>query len=145
MCLIRRAAHRRVNGSDGPLGGPSSRREPKRPRPAWRGGTARMGRRGRRPGPDNTREDVLAAARELFAQRGLRATTMRAVAAQAGVNPAMIHHYFGTKEQLFVAALAMPIDPAAEVARLVAAGPRDQLGDRVVRFFVETWRNPATG
>jgi AcrR family transcriptional regulator len=103
------------------------------------------GRPGRRPGPSSTRSEILAAARTLFAARGYQATTVRDIAADAGVNPALVHHYFGSKEQVFVAALNLPLNPADIVTGLRDAGPRSQLGARVVRFFVRTWRDPATG
>jgi len=104
-----------------------------------------MATRGRRPGPSNTREEILVAARQLFAQRGYQATTMRAIAAEAGVNAALVHHYFGSKEQLLVAAMNLPLNPADAIRELRDAGPRDQLGERLVRFFVRTWRDPETG
>ena len=104
-----------------------------------------MATRGRRPGPSNTREEILVAARQLFAQRGYQATTMRAIAAEAGVNAALVHHYFGSKEQLLVAAMNLPLNPADAIRELRDAGPRDQLGERLVRFFVRTWRDPQTG
>jgi len=104
-----------------------------------------MATRGRRPGPSNTREEILVAARQLFAQRGYQATTIRAIAAEAGVNAALVHHYFGSKEQLLVAAMNLPLNPADAIRELRDAGPRDQLGERLVRFFVRTWRDPETG
>jgi len=104
-----------------------------------------MATRGRRPGPSNTREEILVAARQLFARRGYQATTMRAIAADAGVNAALVHHYFGSKEQLLVAAMNLPLNPADAIRELRDAGPRDQLGERLVRFFVRTWRDPETG
>ena len=104
-----------------------------------------MATRGRRPGPSNTREEILVAARQLFAQRGYQATTMRAIAAEAGVNAALVHHYYGSKEQLLVAAMNLPLNPADAIRELRDAGPRDQLGERLVRFFVRTWRDPETG
>jgi len=104
-----------------------------------------MATRGRRPGPSNTREEILVAARQLFARRGYQATTMRAIAAEAGVNAALVHHYFGSKEQLLVAAMNLPLNPADAIRELRDAGPRDQLGERLVRFFVRTWRDPGTG
>jgi AcrR family transcriptional regulator len=104
-----------------------------------------MATRGRRPGPSNTREQILAAARQLFAQRGYQATTMRAIAAEAGVNAALVHHYYGSKEQLLIAAMNLPLNPADVIRELRDAGPREQLGERLVRFFVRTWRDPQTG
>jgi len=104
-----------------------------------------MATRGRRPGPSSTREEILAAARQLFAERGYQATTMRAIAAQAGVNAALVHHYYGSKEQLLVAAMNLPLNPADVIRELRDAGPREELGERLVRFFVRTWRDPQTG
>lgn len=104
-----------------------------------------MARAGRRPGPTTTPEQILDAARTLFAERGYHATTMREVAGQAGVNPALLHHYFGTKEDLFVAALRLPLNPAEVVVRLLGAGPRAEFAQRFVRFFIAAWRDPVTG
>jgi AcrR family transcriptional regulator len=101
--------------------------------------------RGRRPGPSNTRDEILAAARRLFAQHGFQATTMRGIAAEAGVNAALVHHYYGNKEQLLVAAMNLPLNPAVVIEQLRDAGPREQIGERLVRFFVRTWRDPSTG
>jgi AcrR family transcriptional regulator len=104
-----------------------------------------MARAGRRPGPTTTPDQILDAARTLFAERGFQGTSVRAVAAHAGVNAALVHHYFSTKDQLFVAALRMPLNPAEAVAALLAAGPRDEFAQRFVRFFVHAWRDPETG
>lgn len=103
-----------------------------------------MGQAGRRPGSDSTREAVLSAARKSFASKGFRATTVRSVAADAGVSPSMIHHFFATKDALFLAAIRMPIDPEVILAK-VLSGPRDQLPERMVRTFVTTWQDPVTG
>jgi AcrR family transcriptional regulator len=104
-----------------------------------------MARAGRRPGPTSTPQAILAAARELFAERGYQPTTVRAVADAAGVNAALVHHYFGTKERLFLAALELPLNPAEAILNLLAAGPREQFAQRLVRFFLATWRDPTTG
>jgi AcrR family transcriptional regulator len=103
------------------------------------------GRPGRRPGPSSTRPEILTSARTLFAARGYHATTVRDIAAEAGVNAALVHHYFGSKEQVFVAAMNLPLNPADLISRLRDGGPRAQLGERVVRLFARTWRDPATG
>ena len=97
-----------------------------------------MARTGRRPGPSGTREAILAAARAGFAARGYDATSVRAVAREAGVDPALVHHFFGTKEELFVAAMQLPVDPAAVVRGLLAEGVED-LGPRVVRILLAVW------
>jgi AcrR family transcriptional regulator len=69
-------------------------------------------RSGRRPGDSGTREAILAAAKESFAASGYDATTIRGVGRAAAVDPALVHHFFGTKQDLFVAAMELPIDPA---------------------------------
>lgn len=104
-----------------------------------------MARAGRRPGPTTTPEQILDAARALFAERGYPGTTMRSVAERAGVNAALVHHYFISKERLFLAALRFPLDPAEVIATLLAAGPREEFARRFVRFFVRAWRDPDTG
>ena len=97
--------------------------------------------RGRRPGAPATRAEVLGAARTLFAERGFGRTTIRAVAAAAGVDPALVHHYFGSKDDLFMAALALPVDPRELLAPVVAAGP-DGAGERLVRTMLSVWDDP---
>jgi len=98
--------------------------------------------RGRRPGAPDTRAEVLAAARASFAEKGSRGTTIRAVAASAGVDPALVHHYFGSKDDLFVAALEIPVDPREFLAPAGAAGP-DGAGERPLRTFLGVWDDPA--
>jgi AcrR family transcriptional regulator len=99
-------------------------------------------RTGRRPGSGDTRAQVLLAARTSFGELGFDGTTIRHVAARAGVDPALVHHYFGSKQQLFVAAMELPLDLPAMVPRLLE-GPRDQLGERFVRYVLELWETPA--
>lgn len=103
-----------------------------------------MARAGRRPGGASTHDAVLLAARALFAERGYRATSVRAIAAAAGVTPAMIHHFFGSKQQVFLAAIRMPIDPAAVLGELLRR-PRDEFPEHFVRRFVGYWSDPETG
>ncbi|MCP3421759.1 TetR/AcrR family transcriptional regulator [Nocardioides pinisoli] len=97
--------------------------------------------RGRRPGAPDTRAEVLAAARASFAEKGFRGTTIRAVGAAAGVDPALVHHYFGSKDDLFLAALEMPVDPREVLAPVVAQGP-DGAGERLLRTFLSVWDDP---
>ncbi|BCB73946.1 TetR family transcriptional regulator [Phytohabitans flavus] len=99
-------------------------------------------RTGRRPGNPDTRESILRAARETFAERGYEAASIRGIATSAGVDPALVHHYFGTKEQLFRACMDFPVDPA-EVLPQVLAGEPAEIGERLVRFFLRVWDSPA--
>ncbi|MGC4875190.1 TetR family transcriptional regulator [Micromonospora sp. DT43] len=99
-------------------------------------------RTGRRPGNPDTRESILDAARAAFAERGFDAAPIRGIAAAAGVDPALVHHYFGSKDQLFLAAMNFPVDPGA-VLPGVLAGDRDGVGERLVRTFVGIWDSPA--
>ncbi|GAA2407584.1 TetR/AcrR family transcriptional regulator [Nonomuraea africana] len=92
-------------------------------------------RTGRRPGAADTRGEILAAARQVFAEKGFDKATIRGIAREAAVDPALVHHYFDTKEGLFVAAMQLPIDPA-QVVPLVLEGPREEVGERLVRFIL---------
>jgi AcrR family transcriptional regulator len=101
-----------------------------------------MARTGRRPGLGGTRERILAAARSDFGKSGYEGTTIRGIAAQAKVDPALVMHYFDSKDGVFRAAVTFPVDPAEFIPRLLAPG-LDGLGERLVRVFVETWDSPA--
>jgi AcrR family transcriptional regulator len=99
-------------------------------------------RTGRRPGAAGTRERILAAARAHFSEAGYDGATVRSIASLAGVDPALISHYFGSKEGVFLAAVEFPADPAEFIPRLLEPGV-DGLGERLVRFFLRTWDSPA--
>jgi AcrR family transcriptional regulator len=98
-------------------------------------------RRGRRPGAPDTRAAILAAARSAFATHGYAGTSVRSVAAAAGVDAALVHHYFGSKDDLFVAALELPVDPRAALAGAIAPGP-EGAGERMLRVFLSVWDDP---
>jgi AcrR family transcriptional regulator len=100
------------------------------------------GRTGRRPGPNRTRAAILDAARAAFAERGYEAVSMRAVARDAGVDPALVHRFHGSKEDLFVAAMELPMSPGRLVPALLAEGV-DGLGERLVRTLLELFDRPA--
>lgn len=104
-----------------------------------------MPRAGRRPGPTETPAAILAAARAAFAERGYQGATIRSIAAAAEVNPALVHHYFGNKDDLFVAAMDLPVNPAEMIMELLATGPREEFAERFVRAFVRIWRDPEAG
>jgi AcrR family transcriptional regulator len=103
-------------------------------------------RRGRPPRTESadTRDRILAAAREEFSERGYEKTSVRAIAKAAGVDPALVHHYFGTKEQVFEAAIEVAFAPARNAPDAVAEGPLDGVGERLTRFIFGVWENPAT-
>jgi AcrR family transcriptional regulator len=106
--------------------------------------TGAPGRRtGRRPGSSDTRAAILAAARAAFGERGYEGASIRDIASRAGVDGALVHHYFGTKQQLFLAASEFPVDPAELVPRFLA-GPRETMGERVVLGVVGLWDRPET-
>ena len=98
-------------------------------------------RRGRRPGRPDTKAAILAAAREAFAAAGFGGTTVRAIATAAGVDAALVHHYFGSKDDLFVAALALPVDPRAVIGAAVS-GPVEDAGEKLLRAFLGVWDDP---
>lgn len=100
-------------------------------------------RLGRRPGGRSTRQEIVESARGIFAVRGYRGATMRAIAEAAGVDQALIHHYFGSKDKLFAATLEFP-EGASD--RILAAinGPTDRLGERLTRAYLELWEDPGT-
>jgi AcrR family transcriptional regulator len=96
---------------------------------------------GRRPGSPDTRGEILEAARREFGAQGYDRTSMRAVARAAGVDPALVHHYFAGKEDLLLAAMEVPFDPRTLLAS-VLEGPRDQIGERLVRAVLGEWDDP---
>lgn len=98
--------------------------------------------RGRRPGGVDTRATIVEAARSEFAAKGYDATSLRGIARIAGVDPALVHHYFeGGKASLFTATMDLPLDPATIVGS-VFDGHLDRLGWRVVQTFLRVWDAP---
>ncbi|HEX7305745.1 MAG TPA: TetR family transcriptional regulator [Lentzea sp.] len=96
-------------------------------------------RRGRRAAGEDTRSALVAAAREVFVEKGYDGATVRAIAAKAGVDAAMVNHWFGGKEGLFAqSVLQLPFDPS-EILKRLLDGPADEAGERIVRTFVTVW------
>jgi AcrR family transcriptional regulator len=95
-------------------------------------------RPGRPPGTSDTRERILVSARELFARNGIDKTSVRAIASGAGVDAALVHHYFGTKQQLFVAAIQVPIDPM-QVLIPLRDTPVEHLGLTLPSVLLPLW------
>ncbi|WP_330231794.1 TetR family transcriptional regulator [Nocardia sp. NBC_00508] len=106
------------------------------------GGAERPSRSGRRPGQSGAREAILAAARARFADAGFDKTSVRAVATDAGVDPALVHHYFGTKQQLFAAVVELPVDPEM-ILRNIDSAPLNHLGETIIRAALGVWDSPA--
>ncbi|HEX3785776.1 MAG TPA: TetR family transcriptional regulator [Pseudonocardiaceae bacterium] len=95
--------------------------------------------RGRRGGGEDTKAALLAAAKAVFAEQGYDNATVRTIAARAGVDPAMVNHWFGGKQGLFAAAvLQLPITPADLLAHLLDGDP-NTVAERMVRIFVTVW------
>ena len=92
-------------------------------------------RGGRRPGASDTREAILEAAQRSFAAFGYDRTTIRAIGTEAGVDPALVVHFFGSKQQLFVTVMDLPFDPE-ETLPGILAGERRTVGERFARFIV---------
>jgi AcrR family transcriptional regulator len=107
-------------------------------------GKVLKGRSGRRRGAPDTKGEILAAARTVFGERGYDGATMRGIAAAASVDPALVHHYFGTKEKLFLAAMEIPWDPSV-IAEAIAGPTADAgIGERAIRTFLGVWGEPAS-
>ncbi|MEU7783319.1 TetR family transcriptional regulator [Amycolatopsis sp. NPDC049159] len=96
-------------------------------------------RRGRRPAGQDTRTALVEAARAVFAENGYDGATVRAIATRAGVDAAMVNHWFGSKEGLFAkAVLQLPFDPV-ELLGEIRRGPDEEIGERIVRTFLTRW------
>jgi AcrR family transcriptional regulator len=98
---------------------------------------------GRRPGKTDTRQAILDAATICFAESGYDGTTIRAIAAKAGVDPALVHHFFGAKSELFTAAVDFPFSPRA-VLPAILDGAGDDAGERIVSMFLALWDDDST-
>lgn len=100
-----------------------------------------MSPRGRRPAGVDTRTAILTAARGEFADKGYDASSLRAIARLAGVDPALVHHYFDGKADLFAETMAVPLRPSELIAR-VLEGPREEVGARMAATFFTLWDAP---
>lgn len=100
-----------------------------------------MSPRGRRPAGEDTRGAIVEAARTEFAESGYDATSLRGIARRAGVDPALVHHYFAGKAALFGEIMAMPVR-LEETIRGILHGPREDVGANVVRTFLTVWDAP---
>ncbi|MFJ2829240.1 TetR family transcriptional regulator [Streptomyces sp. NPDC087263] len=91
-----------------------------------------------------TRDSILEAAREEFSERGYDKTSVRGIAKAAGVDPALVRHYFGAKEQVFEAAITGVFAPVLAAPTALGEGPLDGVGERLTRFVFGIWENPTT-
>lgn len=105
--------------------------------------TTRRSRAGRRPGSPDTKAAILAAAREQFAANGFDKTSMRGVAKASGVDPALVHHYFDSKDDLFLESFQIPFDPRQLIPEWTAGG-LDGIGVQIATRFLEVWDDPQT-
>ncbi|MFF0107521.1 TetR/AcrR family transcriptional regulator [Streptomyces hirsutus] len=103
-------------------------------------------RRGRPPRTESadTRDRILDAAREEFSERGYDKTSVRGIAKSAGVDSALVHHYFGTKEQVFEAAVEVAFAPVLKGRQAVLDAPLEEVGERMTRMILGLWENPVT-
>src|SRR5215467_5139003 len=98
---------------------------------------------GRRPGSTETREQIAVAARSLFAEVGYERTTFRKIAVAAGVDPALVVHFYGNKDDLFREVMALP-PVIADALERIAEGPRETVGRRLAEVVVGALENPAS-
>lgn len=97
--------------------------------------------KGRRPGATSSRQAILKAAQQLFADKGYDGASVRQIAEKAKVDPAMINHHFGSKEKLFTACLDVPLDPKSHIEQALS-GSRDGLPERLLTRFLSLWDSP---
>lgn len=103
---------------------------------------ARAARPGRRAGDSGTREAILEATRAQFAAHGYQGATIRAIAAEAGVDPALVHHFYGTKEELFVASMRIPVVPSEVIKAAIGSAPAGtSMGSLLVRTALSLWES----
>ncbi|MFF1413875.1 TetR family transcriptional regulator [Streptomyces sp. NPDC058289] len=123
-----------------PLPDPTPTKQPAPAKPRRGPGRPRQDEADDGPG---TQERIRLAARAEFAARGYDKTSVRGIAKAAGVDPALVHHYFGSKDELFATAIELSMEPALVLPAIIGAGP-DGIGERLARYFLGVWENPVT-
>lgn len=103
-----------------------------------------MSRAGRRPGKPDTQTEILEAAKAVFGEMGYDRATIREIAGRAGIDPALVHHYFGNKDKLYAASISLPVNPAAVVGGVFATVSEEERGEALARMFLGLWEDPAT-
>ena len=99
---------------------------------------------GRRSGHVDTRAEILDVARAVFAEEGYNQSTLRAIARRAGVDPALIHHYFADKAQLFIETMQLPADPY-QIQQESSPSGQAFRGERVIERFLAQWEDSEDG
>jgi AcrR family transcriptional regulator len=99
-------------------------------------------RRGRRKGSIASKDQILATARKLFAEHGFDGTSLRQIAREAEVDPAMVHHFFNGKDELFALSVELPADPAQVLAGVDALDPEHR-AEAIVAAVLRLWESPA--
>lgn len=102
--------------------------------------TERPGR-GRRPAGSGTREAIVAAARHQFGEQGYQKVSMRGIAAEAGVDPRLVVHFFGTKQKLFLSVVDVPFEPDRVFPELIGDGGPG-VGRRLAEFLLTMLETP---
>jgi AcrR family transcriptional regulator len=105
--------------------------------------SGREKRSGRRPGASDSREQIAVAAREKFAELGYERATFRVIGAAAGVDPALVVHFYGSKQDLFRDVMQLPPEVSAALVG-IADGPSEQMGRRLAELVIASLENPAT-
>lgn len=95
-------------------------------------------RSGRRSGSPDTRSEILEAAKRIFGEMGYDRATIRSIAGEADVDPSLIYHYFGTKDELFAISIDIPIPPT-ETLRGLFEGDSGDIGRRLAETFFLIW------
>lgn len=103
------------------------------------GGAASRAKPGRRPGNPDTRAAIVEAAKDQFVAHGFDKTSFRGIAKAAGVDPALVHHYFESKDDLFLESLSIPFDPRRLIPEMVGDGGVGGLGAQIAARFVAIW------
>ncbi|MDI2035159.1 HTH-type transcriptional regulator BetI [Paenarthrobacter nitroguajacolicus] len=101
-------------------------------------------RTGRPVNGGGNRASIIAAARQEFAAHGYRGATLRLIAMRAGVDVALLSHYFGNKDGLFAETLELPEEARRGIAAALSTGPIETRGEQVTRCYLGLWEAPAT-
>lgn len=112
------------------------------PAPGTPSHRATAAKRGRRRGSAASRDEILDAAKQLFAEQGFEGTSLRQVARAAGVDPAMIHHFFSGKDELFALSVELPVDPGQVLSGVDGSDPARR-AELIIHAVLRLWESPA--